>query len=56
MSPGFLRSGLNIMPRINVLADQDPSDPYVFGPPDPDPDLLGRGMDPAPDPSVTKQK
>ncbi len=36
----------------------DPPDPYVFGPPDPDP--LVRGMDPdldpAPDPSIIKQK
>ncbi len=36
----------------------DPSDPYVFGPPDPKPDSLVRGMDPDPDPdpSITKQK
>jgi hypothetical protein len=36
----------------------DPSDPYVFGPSDPNPDPLVRGMDtaPDPDPSITKQK
>ncbi len=30
----------------------DPSDPYVFGLLDPDPDPLVRGMDPDPDPST----
>jgi hypothetical protein len=38
--------------------DPDPSDPFVFGRPGSEPDLLVRGMDtdPDPDPSITKQK
>jgi hypothetical protein len=38
--------------------EPDPSDPYVFGPPDPDPLVRGLDPDPAPgpDPSITKQK
>ncbi len=31
--------------------DPDPPDPHVFGPLDPGPDPLVRGMDPGPDPS-----
>ncbi len=41
------------------VADPDPSDPHVFGLLgllDPDLDPLTRGMDPDPDPSITKQK
>jgi hypothetical protein len=47
------------------VADPDPPDPHVFGPPDtlvrgmdPDPDTLVRDMDPDPDPdpSITMQK
>ncbi len=38
--------------------DSDPSDPYVLGLLDPDPDTLVRGLDPdpAPDPSIIKLK
>ncbi len=37
--------------------DPDPHpDPYVFGPPDPHPDPLVTSTDPAPDPSIIKQK
>jgi hypothetical protein len=36
------------------VADPDPPDPHVFGPPCMNP--LVRGMNPAPDPSITKQK
>jgi hypothetical protein len=40
------------------VADPDPvpSDPYVLGPLDPDPDPLVRGTDPDPDSSITKQE
>jgi hypothetical protein len=31
-------------------------DPYVFGPPGPDPDPLVRDINPDPDPSIIKQK
>ncbi len=34
----------------------DPSDPYVFGPPEFGSDPLVRGMDPDPDPPIIKQK
>ncbi len=40
--------------RKSSVADLDPSDPYVFGLLDPDPDPLVRGMDT--DPSIVKQK
>jgi hypothetical protein len=36
--------------------DPDPSDPYVCGLLDPDPNPLVRGLDPDPDLSITKQK
>ncbi len=36
----------------NSVADPDPPDPHVFGPPDPDLDPLVKGMDPDPDLSI----
>ncbi len=36
--------------------DPDPEDPYALGLLNPDPDPLVRGTDPAPDPSLIKQK
>jgi hypothetical protein len=39
---------------LTSVADPDPLDPYVLGLLDPD--LLVRGMDPDPDPFITKQK
>ncbi len=40
--------------RISV-ADLDPSDPYVFGPPGSELDPLVRDTDPYPDPSIIEQ-
>jgi hypothetical protein len=44
----------NVLLLASIVADPDPSDRYVLGLLDPDPDLLVRGLDP--DPSITKQK
>jgi hypothetical protein len=38
------------------VADPDPKDPYVFGPPGSAPDQIERGTDTPPDPSMIKQK
>jgi hypothetical protein len=38
------------------VTDPNQPDPHVFGLLDPDPDLLVRGMDPDPDPSIIMQK
>jgi hypothetical protein len=38
------------------VADPDPPDPHVFGPPGSGPDPLVRCMDPDPDPSIIMQK
>jgi hypothetical protein len=48
---GRIRNGT--VPLTSV-ADPDPPDPRVFGPPalDPDPDTLVTGMDPDPDPAL----
>jgi hypothetical protein len=38
------------------VADPEPPDPHVFGPLNPDPDPLVRGMDPDLGPSIIQQK
>jgi hypothetical protein len=38
------------------VADPDPPDPHIFGPPGPGSDPLVRGIDPDPDPSIIEQK
>jgi hypothetical protein len=38
------------------VADPDPSDPHVFGPPGSGSGSISRGMVPDPDPSIIKQK
>ncbi len=48
-----LRTGLDSLFLLLHSSVPDP-DPYVLGIPDPDP--LVRGADPAPDPSIIKQK
>jgi hypothetical protein len=45
-----------VLQLFSSVADSnpDPSDPYVFGPPGPDPDPLVRGTYPDPDSSIFK--
>jgi hypothetical protein len=52
------RSGLHTQENTlhSSVADPDLSDPMFLGLLDPNPDLLVRGTDPDPDPSIIKQK
>ncbi len=45
----------NGIPRASD-PDPDPPDPHVLGLPDPDPLVRGLDPNPAPDPSIIKQK